>query len=46
MTPALPVAKFTAGVVDTGSKFATGVADTGFALGLANIFINFRKNFK
>jgi hypothetical protein len=32
MTPALPVAKFTAGVVDTvaPSKFATGVADTGF----------------
>jgi hypothetical protein len=25
MIPAVPVAKFTAGVVDTGGKFVTGV---------------------
>jgi hypothetical protein len=31
-TPAVPVAKFAAGVVDTGGKFATGVVDTGGAL--------------
>jgi hypothetical protein len=30
--PAVPVAKFTAGIVDTGGKFATGVVDTGGAL--------------
>jgi hypothetical protein len=51
------VAKFGAGVVDTGGKFATGVVDTGgnFAAGVvdtggkplaANIFANFRKNLK
>jgi hypothetical protein len=28
-TPAVLVAKFAAGVVDTGCKFATGVVDTG-----------------
>ncbi len=28
---ALPVAKFTAGVVETGGKFATVVADTSFS---------------
>jgi hypothetical protein len=28
-TPAIPVAKLAAGVVDTGGKFATGVLDTG-----------------
>ncbi len=28
-TPAVPLGKFTAGVVDTGGKFATGVVDTG-----------------
>jgi hypothetical protein len=27
-TPAVPVGKFTAGVVDTGGKWATGVVDT------------------
>ncbi len=31
-TPAVPVAKFTTGIVDTGGKFATGVVDTGGAL--------------
>jgi hypothetical protein len=36
------VAKFAAGVVDTGGKFATVVIDTGGAPGLAN----FRKNSK
>ncbi len=52
-----PVAKFAAGVVDTGGKFATGVVDTGgnFAAGVvdtgsqplaANISANFRKNSK
>jgi hypothetical protein len=51
------VAKFAAGVVDTGGKFATGVVDTGgkFATGVvdtggqplaANISANFRKNSK
>ncbi len=28
-TPALPVAKFAAGVIDTGGNFAAGVVDTG-----------------
>ncbi len=28
-TPVVPVAKFAAGVLDTGGKFATGVVDTG-----------------
>ncbi len=36
------VAKFAAGVVDTGSKFTTGVVDTGSAPSLANISANFR----
>jgi hypothetical protein len=51
------VAKFAAGVVDTGGnfaacvvaaggKFATGVVDTGGAPLLANISANFRKNSK
>jgi hypothetical protein len=51
------VAKFAAGVVDTGGKFATGVVDTGgkIATGVvdtggqplaANISANFRKNSK
>jgi hypothetical protein len=40
------VAKFAAGVVDTGGKFATGVIDTGGAPLLANISANFRKNLK
>ena len=33
------VAKFAAGVVDTGGKFATGVVDTGgnFATGVAGV---------
>ncbi len=44
------VAKFaagvvnTGGVVDTGGKFATGVVDIGGAPCLANISANFRKN--
>ncbi len=35
-TPAVPVAKFVAGVVDTSGKFATGVDDNGskFAAGV------------
>jgi actin-like ATPase involved in cell morphogenesis len=45
------VAKFAAGVVDTGSNFAAGVVDTGVvntggAPLLANISANFRKNSK
>ncbi len=51
------MAKFAAGVVDTGGKFATGVVDTGgkIATGVvdtggqplaANISANFRKNSK
>ncbi len=35
------VAKFAAGVVDTGGKFATCVFDTGSAHLLANISANF-----
>jgi hypothetical protein len=42
-TPAILVAKFCAGFVDTGGKFATGVVDIGGALLLANISANFRK---
>jgi hypothetical protein len=30
-TPAVPVGKFTASVVDTSAKFASGVVDTGGA---------------
>ncbi len=37
------VAKFAAGVVDTGGKFATGVVDTSGAPLLANISANFQK---
>jgi hypothetical protein len=48
------VAKFAAGVADTGGKFAAGVidtggkgvVDTGGAPLLANISANFRKNSK
>jgi hypothetical protein len=42
-TPAALVAKFAAGVGDTGGKFATGVVDTGGAPLLANISANFQK---
>jgi hypothetical protein len=45
-TQAKLVAKFAAGVVDTGGKFATGVFDTGGAPLFANISANFRKNSK
>jgi hypothetical protein len=56
-TPAVPLAKFAVGVVDTGGKFATvvvdtggnfatGVVDTGGAPSLVNIYANFRKNSK
>jgi len=56
-TQAKLVAKFAAGVVDTGGNFASGIVDTGgkFATGvvytggaplLANISANFRKNSK
>jgi hypothetical protein len=38
------VAKFAAGVVDTGGKFASGVVDTGGQPWAANISANFRKN--
>jgi hypothetical protein len=36
MIPAVPVAKFAAGVIGTGGKFATGVIDNGgkFATGV------------
>ena len=44
MTPGELVAKFAAGVVDTGGKFATGVVDDGGAPWLANISVNFQKN--
>ncbi len=37
------VAKYAAGIVDTGGKFATCVVDTGGAHLLANISANFRK---
>jgi hypothetical protein len=43
-TPAVPVGKLIAGVVDTGGKFATGVVDTGGVSWLANISVNFPKN--
>ncbi len=43
-TQAELVAKFAAGVVDTGGKIATGVVDTGGAPWPANISVNFRKN--
>ncbi len=43
-TPAVSVAKFAAGVVDTSGKFATGVVDTGGAL--ANISVDFPKKFE
>ncbi len=45
-TPAVLVAKFAAGVIDTGGKFATVVVDTGGAPLLANISTNFRKKSK
>ncbi len=45
-TPVELVAKFAAGVVDTGGKFAIGVDDTGGAPWLANISANFWKNMK
>jgi hypothetical protein len=38
------VAKFAAGVVDTGDKFATSVVDTGGQPLAVNISANFRKN--
>jgi hypothetical protein len=37
------VAKFAAGVADTGGKFATGVVDTGGAPLLTNISATFEK---
>ena len=37
------VAKFSAGVIDTGGKFATSVVDTGGQPWAANIFANLRK---
>jgi hypothetical protein len=45
-TPAVPVAKFVSGVVDTGGKFATDVVDTDGAPRLANISAKFRKKFE
>ncbi len=45
-TPVVPVAKFVAGVVDTGGKFATSVVDTDGAPSLANISANFQNNLK
>ncbi len=39
-------AKFAAAVVDTGGNFAAGVVDTGGAPLLMNIVANFRKNLK
>jgi len=40
------VAKFAAGVVDTGGNFAAGVVDTRGQPLAANISANFRKNSK
>jgi hypothetical protein len=40
------VAKFAAGVIDTGGKFAVIVVDTGGAPSLSNISANFPKNSK
>ncbi len=45
-TPAVFVAKFAAGVDDTGGKFTTVVVDTGGAPSLANISTNFLKKSK
>ncbi len=45
-TPAVPVAKFASGVVDTGGKFTTDVVDTDGAPGLANISAKFSKKFE
>jgi hypothetical protein len=45
-TQAKLVAKFAAGVVDTGGNFAAGVVDTGGAPLLATISANVRKNSK
>ncbi len=47
-TQAELVAKFAAGVIDTGGKFVPGVVDTGgkFATAVSNISVNFRKNSK
>jgi hypothetical protein len=45
--PEEPVAKFAAGVVDTGDKFATGVVDTGVVdTGGAPLFANISANYK
>jgi hypothetical protein len=45
-TPAVPVAKFAASVVNSGGKFPTGVVDTSGAPSLANISANVQKNLK
>jgi hypothetical protein len=45
-TPVVPVAKFTADVVDTGCIFAAIVIDNGGAHGLVNISTYFRQNSK
>jgi hypothetical protein len=45
-TAAVLVAKFAAGVVDTGGEVATGVIDTVGAPLLANISTNLKKKFK
>ncbi len=45
-TPAVPVAKFSASVIDTGGKFTIGANNTGVASWAANISVNFRKNSK
>jgi hypothetical protein len=42
-SPAVPGAKFAAGVVDAGGKFATGVVDTCGAPSFVNISANFWK---
>jgi hypothetical protein len=36
-TPAVPVAKFSAGVTDTSDKFATAVVDTGKMINEKNL---------
>jgi hypothetical protein len=42
-TTVVPVAKFGAGVVDTGGKVTKGFIDTGGAPSLVNISANFEK---
>ncbi len=42
-TPAVPVAKFTSGVVDNSGKFATSVVDTGVVIQVVHLDLTFVK---